>query len=79
MAQQLRALALLPEDPGPISSTTMVSYKQSVSRLPKNPIPSLTTVGTVQTWYTYMHIDRRNTQTHKIKTNICINQSFISI
>jgi len=43
MAQQLRALAALPQDSGPISSVL-----QSVIKLPEDPSPSLTTTRTAQ-------------------------------
>jgi hypothetical protein len=57
MAQQLRALAALAEDPGSIPSTHNGSSHLSLTPVPTDLTPS------------HWHISRQNTNVHKIKVN----------
>ena len=69
-------MAALPEDPGSISSTRMVSYKQSVIKLPED---SPTLSDHHRNCTNVVHICRQNTHAQKIKINIFKKQLCQSI
>jgi hypothetical protein len=58
MAQQLRVLAALAEDPSLVLSTSENSHHHLELQFQSPQCPLLASLSTTHMWYIYMHVDK---------------------